>query len=243
MNWKNPKISSLGDRSILLQWDFGIDREKLYWLLRVKQGLEKLLIKQDVEIINTYNSILISYIIGIEDAYTSLEQVKQYDFNGVDEEVKPSRIYSIPVCYDPEFAPDLNYVATRNNLKTTELISLHTAPVYTLFFIGFLPGFLYLGGMDERLSCPRKEEPRKRIEKGAVGIAGNQTGIYPNSSPGGWQIIGNCPLSFFDPAQEIPSPFNPGDQISFEAVSRKEYDHIKSMVEAGQYILKPKHLG
>lgn len=234
-----PSINRLGEKAILLQWDFNIAPENLNWLLSVKQILQKHVIESKVQIINTYNSLLITYNCSIENIYNDFNALKSYDFTGISSEDFKGKLYKLPVCYDVEFGLDLDELARRNSLTISEIIHLHTQPVYTLYFMGFLPGFLYLGGMKERLKISRKKEPRTSVLKGAVGIAENQTGIYPNSSPAGWQIIGNCPVELFNAHTENPCPFKAGDQIQFYSVSKQEYDKIKQQIKAGKYILKP----
>ena len=115
---------------------------------------------------------------------------------------------------------------------------MHTAPVYQIYFIGFLPGFLYLGGLDEKLQISRKKTPRRSVEKGSVGIGENQTGIYPKNSPGGWQILGKCPVELFDKNEALPSVFSAGDKIKFDAVSKEEFYRIEKEIENGDYKLK-----
>ena len=238
MKHQNPKISRLGEQAILLEWDFEIAPENLYWLLSVTKNIRENILKSKVEVINTYNSLLINYGIGIDAVYGDYLLLQQYDFAAIETEALETSTYKLPVCYDREFGLDLEELGATTKLKISELIALHTQPVYTVYFIGFLPGFLYLGGMDKRLRISRKKEPRKSVVKGAVGIAENQTGIYPNSSPAGWQIIGNCPVELFDPKLEIPCPFQAGDRIQFYAVDRAEHRRIKTAVEAGSYTLE-----
>tara|TARA_R110000765_G_scaffold366551_1_gene456683 strand:+ start:46 stop:771 length:726 start_codon:yes stop_codon:yes gene_type:complete len=235
---EQPQISMLGERSILLQWSWDFSEENLYWLLEVRRFIENKLIKSKVEIINAYNSILVVYASTINVVYDDFIVLKSTDFSTIKNEEAKSRLYNIPVCYDAHFALDIDFLSEQNKLSKREIINLHTAPEYILYFMGFLPGFLYLGGMHKKLSVPRKNEPRLKIEKGAVGIAENQTGIYPKSSPGGWQIIGNCPLNFFDPNAENPSPFSAGDRIKFYEVDKEEYDEISELVKSGKHTLK-----
>tara|TARA_Y100001001_G_scaffold112434_1_gene110071 strand:- start:2112 stop:2837 length:726 start_codon:yes stop_codon:yes gene_type:complete len=236
-----PRINRLGAQAILLQWDFEISPENLKFLLAVKKYIAQNIVKQEVEIINTYNSLLVNYNKTIESVYSDFERLKTLDFQNIPVEAVASKLYHVPVCYDAEFGLDLELLAKEKSLTIDELISLHTAPEYRLYFTGFLPGFLYLGGMDERLKMPRKSEPRASVLKGAVGIAENQTGIYPNSSPAGWQIIGNCPVALFDPKSEPPCPFTPGDRIQFYSVSKAKYDEIQQEVQAGTYQLTSTH--
>ncbi|CAH0268147.1 Kinase A inhibitor [Pedobacter sp. Bi27] len=130
----------------------------------------------------------------------------------------------IPVYYGGDFGQDLSTVARTNKLSETEVIDVHTAGQYTVFMIGFVPGFAYMGGMDPRLSTPRKEVPNAKIPTGSVGIAGNQTGIYPMETPGGWQIIGRTPLKMFDVNRLQPSLLKGGDMVTFKAIGIKEFN-------------------
>jgi KipI family sensor histidine kinase inhibitor len=126
-----------------------------------------------------------------------------------------SRRVDIPVHYGGPAGCDLDEVARHTGLSREEVIRLHTASEYTVYFLGFLPGFAYLGGMDKRLAIPRRKEPRFAVPAGSVGIAGEQTGIYPAVSPGGWQLIGRTSLQLFDPARDPPSLLLPGDTVRF----------------------------
>jgi inhibitor of KinA len=130
--------------------------------------------------------------------------------------------FEIPVCYEGEYAPDLAAVAAQKKLSPEEVIGLHTAIVYRVYMVGFLPGFPYLGTLDERLCMPRKPQP-VNVPAGGVGIAGMQTGIYSLNSPGGWQIIGRTPVKLFDPAADPPVRLQAGDQVRFYPVSPEEY--------------------
>ena len=235
---EQPQISMLGERAILLQWSWDFSEENLYWLLEVQKFVANKLVKSKVEVINTYNSLLVIYDLTINVVYDGFIILKSTDFSIIKNEESKSQLYKIPVCYDAQFALDIDFLSAQNELSKQEIIDLHTAPEYLLYFMGFLPGFLYLGGMHKKLSVPRKTEPRLKIEKGAVGIAENQAGIYPKSSPGGWQIIGNCPLNFFDPHAENPSPFSAGDRIKLYEVDKQEYDEISKLVKSGKYTLK-----
>ncbi|MFQ3621572.1 MAG: 5-oxoprolinase subunit PxpB [Spirochaetales bacterium] len=137
------------------------------------------------------------------------------------------RIVEIPVLYGGEEGPDLSFVAKYAGLSEQEVIEIHTSRIYRVYMLGFLPGFPYLGGLDERIAVPRLETPRTRIASGSVGIAGSQTGFYPMESPGGWRIMGRTPLKVFDPYATPPSLINPGDQVKFRSISRKEYEELE----------------
>ena len=233
INWKS--ISKLGDRGILIEFPQEISEKTLQSILDTKAKLLKIKLEQKVEITNTYNSILISYPLTIRDVYSELNRVSEaLGTTNISKNVN-KRIFKIPVCYEAEYAPDLDGVAALKRMKKDEVISLHSTPEYLVYFTGFLPGFLYLGGMDKKIATPRKNIPRKIVEKGSVGIAEDQTGIYPQESPGGWQIIGRTPLDFFNVKNEIPSPFIAGDFVQFYPVSNSEYLQIKEKVKNGIY--------
>ncbi|WP_134683843.1 5-oxoprolinase subunit PxpB [Brevibacillus migulae] len=133
------------------------------------------------------------------------------------------RIVEVPVCYGGEYGPDLGYVAESHGLTEKEVIQIHSAAAYTVYMIGFAPGFPYLGGMSERIATPRRSNPRLTIPAGSVGIGGQQTGIYPIETPGGWQVIGRTPVRLFQPEKHPPSLLMAGDVIRFIPITPEEY--------------------
>ena len=137
-----------------------------------------------------------------------------------------SRVVRIPVCYGDEFGQDLRFVAEHAGLSMGEVIRLHCSAGYVVHFLGFSPGFGYLGGLPKHLECPRLESPRKHVPAGSVGIAGTQTGVYPVDSPGGWRIIGRTPLRMFDPFADPPTRLQPGDTVQFVAIDRAAFDEL-----------------
>jgi inhibitor of KinA len=238
MKQKYPQIKPMGDRAILIEFQPEINEKSLNKLLSFKEIIEKELIEDKVEVINTYHSLLIVYVSTIENIYDKVFALKELVSKANIGKNINSQIFHIPVCYDEEFGLDLELISMENNLKIPDIIQLHTTPIYTVYFTGFLPGFLYLGGLDEKLQISRKSSPRMKVEKGAVGIGENQTGIYPKTSPGGWQIIGNSPMTFFDKNRNPPCIISSGDKVKFYSVSKSQYFQISEEIKANNFQLK-----
>lgn len=155
-----------------------------------------------------------------EIEYDELKELK-IELENIFKNLKPrqinGRIIEIEVNYGGEIGVDLIQMAKAKNISPQELVRLHTQPLYTVFFLGFLPGFAYLGGLDERLYHPRLSSPRKSIKAGSVGIGGSQTGVYPSASPGGWNLIGSTDAVLFDPQKSEPNLLMAGDRLKFIA--------------------------
>lgn len=136
-------------------------------------------------------------------------------------------IIEIPVCYDLQFGTDLEFVAKSNQLTVDEVVQYHSEAKYTVHMLGFSPGFPFLSGMNEKIATPRKKVPARKIAAGSVGIAGKQTGIYPNETPGGWQIIGRTPTRLFTIHEKQPSLLNPGDLVKFYPIDLKAFKELE----------------
>lgn len=145
---------------------------------------------------------------------------------GTQSERGPSRSITIPVCYDVEFGLDLASVAEHNGISVEEVIRHHTSVTYLVYFLGFSPGFAYLGGLPPQLRTSRLPTPRSRVAAGSVGIAGEQTGVYPLESHGGWRLIGRTPLRMFDASADPPTLLQPGDSVRFAAIDRSSFDKL-----------------
>jgi inhibitor of KinA len=137
------------------------------------------------------------------------------------------RLVEIPVCYGGEYGPDLAEVARFADLSEADVIERHTAPIYQVFMLGFVPGFAYLAAVDPRIAAPRRPEPRPRVVAGSVGVAGEQTGIYPADTPGGWQLIGRTPLKPFDLGRPDPFLLKAGDRVRFHRIVPGEFDRCQ----------------
>jgi len=147
---------------------------------------------------------------------------KSLEFRSTDQK-SSSRLIEVPVIYD---GPDLKDISNQKKIKIEDVIQLHSSKEYMVFMMGFLPGFAYMGLLDPLIATPRRSSPRTNVPAGSVGIAGNQTGIYPQSSPGGWQLIGRTPLKIFDASNESPCLFQPGDIVKFYSIDTIEFEKI-----------------
>ncbi len=171
-----------------------------------------------------YSSLLIDFD-PLQLTHEQLESlVAPLIVESVPSNLRRRGLIEIPVCYDREFAPDLATVAQHSSLTEEQVIATHAEGDYFVYFLGFSPGFAYLGGLASQLQVPRLVAPRKQVSAGSVGIGGSQTGIYPNASPGGWQLIGRTPLRMFDAATSPPSLLQPGDGVRFRRIDRFEFD-------------------
>ncbi len=232
------KYKPFSERSILIEWPAEIALNILNDVLIFKDHIENSNIKSILQVNNAYSSILVIYNFTIDKIYDEISILKRLYFSRNSKTKHITRRWKIPVCYDDEFGLDLDEISEEKKCSKTDIVSLHSKADYTVFFIGFLPGFLYLGGLDKRLHVPRKKSPRFEVRKGAVAIGGQQTGIYPNSSPGGWHIIGNTPLEFFDLSKDRPCFANSGDKIQFFPIDRNEYQNILTQIDLGTYQLE-----
>ncbi|WP_299314584.1 5-oxoprolinase subunit PxpB [uncultured Aquimarina sp.] len=227
-----------GEHAILIQGPSKIDEILLETLLFYKKSIEKFYDKLIVEVILSYNSLLIYYASTIEDVYSEVLTLKSLFFDHFDNQVLKKRLWKIPVCYSVSLAPELSSFAANKSMNIDEVISLHTTPLYTVYFVGFLPGFLYLGGLDEKLITPRKSTPSLKLEKGSVAIGGNQTGVYPCDSPGGWHVVGRTPINFFDLNEGKPCFASSGDKVQFISIKESEYNDLSKLVETGNYLFE-----
>ncbi|MCC6500285.1 MAG: 5-oxoprolinase subunit PxpB [Anaerolineales bacterium] len=210
-----PRIVPLGDSSALVQMGNEID-------LDVNQrvhALEKLIEASDIEgIIETvpsYAALLVHYD-PLIFSFSHVKTILQRKISQIRETVKRKRrTIEVPVRYGGEHGADLEAVARHLRLRVEDVIRIHSEKIYTVYMMGFTPGYPYMGKLDGRLVMPRLETPRTRVPTGTVAIAGSQTGIYSVESPGGWNLIGWTPLKLFDPESDSPFLFSPGDEVKF----------------------------
>lgn len=236
------RYKPFGSQAILIEWEAIIDERILddIRLFKTKIQKEKSMLFSDFII--GYNSLTIIYkeeITNFSKEVENLKSIYKTDFKLLKKE---KFLWEIPVCYHPEFGIDLEEISTKSKIPIDKIVKLHSEKTYTVFFIGFLPGFLYLGGLDSKLFFDRKPNPRLQVAKGSVAIGGQQTGIYPLDSAGGWNIIGKTPVDFFNIKNEKPCFASSGDTIKFTSISLKEYNQIEKEIETNTYQLSKKLL-
>jgi KipI family sensor histidine kinase inhibitor len=210
-----PRIVPLGDSSLLIQLGNEIDlaiNQRVHALASLIEGAA---IQGIIETVPAYTTLLVHYDPLIL-SFTGLKNDLRVKLHLVEEMAnRKRRLVEVPVRYGGEYGTDLESVAARLQLRVEEVIGRHSERIYTIYMMGFTPGFPYMGKLDDALVLPRLETPRTRVPAGTVAIAGSQTGIYSIDSPGGWHLIGWTPLKLFDPESSAPFLFVPGDEVKF----------------------------
>ena len=224
-----------GDSTVVVQFGGTIHEATSRRIARFAENLRQARVKGVGELIPTFCTLSVQYnprVIGYQKLVKQLHRLLPHEDDGA---AAAKTIHIIPVCYGGEFGKDLPFVARHAGLSEQEVIHHHTGRDYLIYMLGFLPGFCYLGGLDERIHTPRLANPRLKIRAGSVGIGGSQTGIYPLDSPGGWQLMGMTPVKTYDPDREVPILVEAGNYIRFVPVDEAEYHRIQELVDSGDY--------
>lgn len=216
-----PRMLPVGDSAIVVEFGSVIDPRLNALVYSFTDLLESSGNHAITELVPTYRSVLVNYDPikkRHREMVSLLKQLLTYLDEPESELLVTSELIELPVVYGGIDGPDLESVAAFTGLSAQEVVEIHSEVTYRVYMIGFAPGFPYLGGLDERIACTRLETPRIEVPAGSVGIAGSQTGVYPNPSPGGWQLIGRTAIKLFDTAQSNPSLLTPGSQVRFVPV-------------------------
>jgi inhibitor of KinA len=225
------KIFPLGDSALTVDFGNIIDEPINEKVIALFHSLQQQPLPGMIEAVPAYSSLTVYYDLMMARKKISTgqpvfewmsEKMNERLHQPLPQNDSTSELINIPVCYDPEFGPDLENLAREKNITTEDVIRIHTSKPYRVFMLGFLPGFAYMGEVDERISMSRKNQPVP-VAAGSVGIAGKQTGIYPLLSPGGWQIIGRTPVHLFNKEKEQTTLLKAGDRVQFIPVSKNEF--------------------
>ncbi len=232
-----PEITQYGERGILLKWESKIDDDIHKTVISYQNNIETQFASYIEETNIGYQSILIllNYSSDLIRLKNEFEDIILQDCLS---KSNTNYLYHIPVCYHPKLGLDIESFSKLKNLDISKIVSLHTEKAYKVYFIGFLPGFIYLGGLPERLHLSRQSNPRLSVPHGSVAIGGKQTGIYPQDSPGGWHVLGQTPIELFNVSAEPISLFKPGDFVQFYDISFDEFEKLQGAINSKQFSLR-----
>jgi inhibitor of KinA len=220
------RIEPLGDSALLVRVVEEFEAEEsLDAVLRATRQLELARIRGVIDLAPAYTTIGVFFDPAQTETLDEFRaRIERALENDLDSGSRTGATIEVPVCYEDEFAPDLEEIGRHVGLPPNEIVRRHAEASYRVSCVGFTPGFPYLSGLPPELATPRRASPRKEIPAGAVAIGGTQTGIYPRKSPGGWNIIGRTPLRLFDVERKPPALFHAGDRVRFRRISRQEFD-------------------
>jgi inhibitor of KinA len=226
-----PRIVPIGDSAVVVEFDARIDPHVNDRAVSLAARMREAGIPGVRDVVPTYRSVAV-YFDPLRTSYDELlARLEGEALVLPAPRTRPDVPMRIPVCYGGDFGPDLETVAAHARMNAADVIALHARVTYRVFMLGFAPGFAYLGIVDKRIAAPRRATPRVRVPAGSVGLAGQQTGVYPAAAPGGWQLIGRTPVRPF--RLDMPSPFlfSPGDAVEFVPIGRDEYDRLVRLEE------------
>ena len=236
-----PRFLPSGDTALTVEFGDGIDRGLSAAVIGLAERIALADLDGVTETVPTFRSLLVHY----NPLATSAERLTERISDLLEGEVAvraAERLWRIPACHDDAFAPDLAQVAAAAGLTRDEAIALHGAERYHVYMVGFVPGFPYLGDLPEPLRLPRRETPRVKVPAGSLAIATALATVYTDECPGGWHLIGRTPAPLFDVRAEPPALLRPGDAVTFEPISKAEFDSIARAVEKHDYALTPEAL-
>jgi inhibitor of KinA len=222
------RIVPAGESALIVEFEERIDSEVNARAIACAEAIQAAGLAGVRDVVPTYRSVAVYFdpLRTDGEALSScLEREAGRPLPPVSASREPVRI---PICYGGDLGPDLAGVASFAGMEEADVVRAHVARTYRVFMLGFVPGFAYLGTVDERIAMPRRATPRVRVPPGSVGIAGMQTGIYPAETPGGWQLIGRTPVKPFDPSRKDPFLMKAGDAVQFYAIDRGEYDRARA---------------
>ena len=223
------RVLPAGDAAWLIELPERIDVEVNERAIRIARAVERSSLAI-TDLVVGYRSVMVFVDPLSADAEAIEKRLRELSAAPVGSGEPDGAIVEVPVCYDGPYGPDLGDVAAFAKCSTAEVIALHLGRQYRVFVVGFVPGFAYMASVDPRIAAPRRSSPRLKVPPGSVAVAAGQTGIYPAETPGGWSLIGRCPVRPYDPERKQPFLFHPGDRVSFRRISESDY---RGMTEWG----------
>lgn len=218
-----PRLHHSGDSLVLVEFEPRVSPGVNARVVALARAIAAARIAGVRDVVPGYASVGV-HVDPLQHDVAALEQVVAHAWDVTVPEGAAARVVEIPVCYGGDHGPDLEAVAAFAGCGADEVVRRHSAGTYRVYMLGFLPGFAYLGTVDESIGMPRRPSPRERVPGGSVGIANRQTGVYPCDSPGGWQLIGRTPWRMFDAARPVPAVVQAGDQVRFQPVPADQWD-------------------
>ncbi len=218
------RVVPLGDSALLVEFENRIDVSINQRCIALAEVLEACRIAGVRDIVPAYRTVAVYFDPLKTDRVQLRREVDRAIGTPPPAAAAVRQVIRVPVCYGATDGPDLGEVAGFAGSSEDEVVALHTSATYRVFMLGFSPGFAYMGPVAARIAAPRRVTPRTAVPAGSVGIAGQQTGIYPSETPGGWQLVGRTPLRVFDAARTSPSLFRAGDTVQFFAIDRDQWD-------------------
>jgi len=218
-----PRIEVAGEDAVIVYLDKVASSATIRKITQLKNNIATVLGDNLVELVPSYASLLVIFDPLKTDYFAVKKTLSSSLEANVTEIASSQKVIELPVYYSLESGPDLESLANRSGLSIEDVITIHQQTIYQVFAIGFAPGFAFLGEVDERIACPRLKSPRAKVAKGSVAIADRQTAIYPNESPGGWNLIGLCPQTLFNPKVSPYLTYQVGDSVKFKAITQVEF--------------------
>jgi KipI family sensor histidine kinase inhibitor len=226
------RLVEAGDAVLIAEFGERIDPELNARVVALSRAVSRERVAGVRDVVPTFRTVAVYFDPSRTDVHRLATRLRELSTE-IDPAAAPDgAVVEIPVCYGGELGPDLDDVARFAGVSASDVITLHTARSYRAFMLGFLPGFAYLGIVDRPIAAPRRGTPRRAVAAGSVGIAGEQTGVYPRVSPGGWNIIGRTPLPMFVASRQSPSLIQPGDSVRFHPIDRADFDRASAAAGA-----------
>jgi inhibitor of KinA len=235
-----PRTLTAGDSGLVVEFGAEIDPAVNRSVYGFTAAFEEATIKGVTELVPTYRSVLIHFdplVLPPQQLQAEVDSLLARPGEDAAGTARSAPLYRIPVAYGGGDGPDLERVAEHAGMDGEGVVKIHSGGVYQVYMLGFLPGFPYLGGMDQSIACPRLETPRVKVPAGSVGIAESQTGVYPADSPGGWNLIGRTPVPLFDASKDPPAAIEPGSFVQFVPTGPDEIATIRAEISAGRYTI------